>query len=209
MKINEYLPKELPYKFVIFYNIPSDKKLAFHFLLSANPDDNAYVMYCYLDPSQGLSYKALCSAKINGETGEIIYNKNSCKTIDGTFREGALECDAVVLDNIEEYEEEAEFIKSNYGYYEKAISVDENIPFDAFRHPCYPKDILCVLANKDLEDGSKKELIWVKEITRGDGFITGRLINEPYNEAFGLKNGYIVIVKEGSLADKVWPMILV
>lgn len=192
MDIREYNSKKLPYHFVLFYNLPENKQIAFKKMYQGTEADNAILTYCYLDSMCGLSYKAICWAYIS-EKGKIEYHNAREMTVGLTIREGGLECDAIVFEeeDMPLFREEAAQIKDNYGYMKEQTDVNDEVPFDEFRHPSYPKDILVFFFSPD----KKLEKIWVTEIRRkSDGSIAAKVLNEPYNPLMGVHEGDIVSV---------------
>lgn len=193
MDIREYNPKKLPYHFVLFYNLSSKDMVMYQSVLKGKPRDNAVLTYCYLDLMCGLSYRAICCAKIYGD-GTIEYDVSDKIDTGMIIREGGLESDAVIIDEggpMEQFQKEVDTIKECYGYYKERVEVSDEKPFDEFRHPAYPDDILVYFFSPD----KKIEQIWVREKShKPDGTVTGFLINEPYNELIGLHDGDTVQV---------------
>ncbi|WP_026491432.1 hypothetical protein [Butyrivibrio sp. XPD2002] len=190
MDIREYKVKELPYKYVLFYNIPVEQMESFRIMLSGDKDDNAILTYCYIDPEAGVSYKGLCSCKITGD--KVRYNLSE-QLIGLTLREGGIECDAIVMENVAEgygFQEEAESIKEEYGYFEEKVAIDYNNIFDAYRHPFYPDDIQVFFPTS----AGGYETMWVEENGATAKGIMCRLLNEPYDESIGYNYGDLVNV---------------
>ncbi len=76
--------------------------------------------------------------------------------------------------------------------------VNDEVPFDEFRHPSYPNDILVFFFAPD----KKTEKIWVTEIRReSDGSIAAKVLNEPYNPLMGVHEGDTVRVIPQDLED--------
>ena len=192
MDIREYNPKKLPYHFVLFYNLPIDKQLVFRKMYQGTTADNALLTYCYLDSMCGLSYKAICGAYVSDE-GKVEYHNARKMTVGLTLREGGLECDAAIFDeeDMPLFREEAERIKANYGYKKESTNISEDVPFDEYRHPSYPNDILVSFFAPD----KKLEKIWVTEQERSrDGVLTAKVLNEPFDSLMGVHEGDTVKV---------------
>ncbi len=191
MDIREYNPKTLPYHFVLFYEIPNEKLLIFGREIKMSLTDNAILTYCYLDSVCGMSYKVICPARKRGS--EISYHIPENVATAVTLREGALECQAIVIDeddqSVEQFKEEVDLIKKCYGYHLDSTDVSDEDPFSEFRHPAYPNDILVNFMSPD----HKIEKMWVtqKDI-REDGIVVAQLINEPYNALMGVHEGDLV-----------------
>ena len=205
MDIRAYNSKKLPYHFVLFYNLPKDKEIAFKNMYQGTEADNAILTYCYLDSMCGLSYKAICWAYIS-DKGKIEYHNAREMTVGLTIREGGLECDAIVFDeeDMPLFQEEAAQIKDNYGYMKDQTDINDNVPFDEFRHPSYPKDILAFFFSPN----NKLEKIWVTEIKREqDGSIAAKMLNEPYDSLMGVHEGDIVRIVPHEMDDgKIIPV---
>lgn len=215
MDVRQYPTKDLPYHFVLFYNLSREELLKYSLDVPAMPGDNAILTYCYIDRMAGMSFKMVCLARY--DRGEIICREQS-KTIMMTIREGALVSDAVVFPEggmFAKYQELADRVKENYGYHIDVIEAIEKKSFPDRRHVCYPDDVMVVLYGM----GMKPEQIWVSDITEEeypkeirnligtkivhttrDGieemkFVgAGRLINEPFDSGYGYRNGSIVPV---------------
>ena len=207
MDIRGYNLKRLPYRFVLFYNLPADKLIEYRAIYQGTETDNALLTYCYLDRTCGLSYKAICWGYVADE-GEIEYHHARKMTVGLTIREGGLECDAAVFDEDEMmfFKEEADKIKDIYGYLEDRIAIRDDVPFDEYRHPSYPKDILVWFFAKD----KKLEKIWVTETDRHpDGSVSARLLNEPYNPLMGVHEGDVVeVVQHDTGNGKIIPAVV-
>lgn len=190
MDIREYNSKKLPYHFVLFYNLPSDKLTVFRKMYQGTEADNALLTYCYLDSMCGLSYKAICWAYVSS-SGKVEYHNAREMSVGLTLREGGLECDAVLFDeeDMPQFQEEAENIKKIYGYMVNQTDISDDVPFDEFRHPSYPNDIIVTFLAPD----KKVEKIWVTEKERrDDGIIIAKVLNEPYNPLMGIHEGDLV-----------------
>jgi hypothetical protein len=199
MDIRLYNTKDLPYHFVLFYNLPEDRVNAFKQTLQGQEDDNALLTYCYLDSQCGLSYHAVCWATVS-EDGNIEYKNKREMTAALIIREGGLECDAAVFDekDMPSLADFADKIKESYGYLEDRTAVSEDILFDEFRHPAYPNDVIAVFIAPD----QKVEKMWVTEQSRSeDGGIIAKLLNEPYNNLMGVHEGDLVKILPYDIGD--------
>ena len=192
MDIREYNSKKLPYHFVLFYNLSSDKLTIFRKMYQGTEADNALLTYCYLDSMCGLSYKAICWAYVSDE-GKVEYHNARKITVGLTLREGGLECDAALFDeeDMPLFQEKAESIKNIYGHMIEQTNISDEVPFDEFRHPSYPNDILVTFLSPD----KNVEKIWVTEKERReDDTIVAKVLNEPYNSLMGIHEGDLVVV---------------
>lgn len=215
MDIRAYNTKDLPYHFIIFYNLPESEIRKYSLDVPYQIGENAVLTYCYIDRQAGLSYELICKASLEGN-GNIRFSKGS-KTSMMKIREGALISDAVVLDEdipqMSPYKYVADRTKDVYGYHIDMVKTLEAKRFSNRRHVCYPDDIMVFLYGM----GCKPEQIWVTEISENDypeniknligtkvvhsigGDINewefasaGRLINQPFNKELGYVNGDIV-----------------
>ena len=204
--VREYKVKELPYNFVLFHHIPISKALGLKNSFNGNNDDNALLTYCYIDRMAGLSYRAICWAKLY-DNGRVEYHKPEAIESVLIIREGSLECPAEIIDENADgmrlFKEEAESIKENYGYLKDKVTIHPDIPFDEYRHPAYPDDILVVFYTQD----KKVEKMWVREQKRNGKTILGYLMDEPYNRLVGLHKGDMVEVAPNHTREGVeFPM---
>ena len=193
MDIREYRVKSLPYHFVLFYNLPESEMTKYRAILSGHQEVNSLLTYCYLDTQCGLSYKAVCCARLDGDE-YIAFDVPEKITSAMTIREGGIVCDAAIFDEggiMARFQREADEVKECYGYHEDMVRLDEDDPFSAFRHPSYPNDIQAFF----MAPSKKYENMWVRETNREeDGSITGILLNEPYNSDMGVHKGDTVNV---------------
>ncbi len=199
MDIRAYNTKSLPYHFVLFYNLDEQKMEMYKSSLDGRANDNALLTYCYIDEQCGLSYRAICCAEIT-EEGHLMFSMSDNVSTMFIFREGGIISDARVFDedDLPPFKEIADEIKENYGYHKDKIEIKDDRPFDKYRHPSCPNDILVDFIPPE----GKTERMWVTEKKKlQDGSIQGILINEPYNPDFGLHEGDAVFVVPHETAD--------
>ena len=193
MDIREYKTKDLPYHFVLFYNLPESEMTMYRAALNGHQEVNSLLTYCYLDKQCGLSYKAICCARLDGYE-YIAFDVPEDITTSMIIREGGIVSEAALFEEggiMARFQHEADKIKECYGYYKEMVSPNENDPFSEFRHPAYPNDIQVFF----MSSTQKHEKMWVKEECREeDGSITGILLNEPYNSEMGIHEGDTVTV---------------
>ena len=192
MDIRAYNTKSLPYHFVLFYNLEQQKMEMYKGSLDGRENDNALLTYCYIDEQCGLSYRAICCAEIT-EEGHLMFSMSDNISTAMIIREGGIISDARVFDedDLPPFKEEAEKIKEIYGYHIDKIRISDDKPFDKYRHPSCPMDILVDF----IPSQGQIEQMWVTEKKElPDGSIQGILINEPYNPDFGLHEGDSVFV---------------
>lgn len=188
MNISLYRPKELAYKFVLFYNMSEKDNALYKKLVPGKPVDDALLTYCYIDVEQGLSYRVICWGHLTGPHS-IVYSIMEHRQSDLTLRENAIDCDAYVLtsdsSNVTDVDKR---ILAQYGYHDEMIAVHDDIDFDAYRHPLHPEDIQVEFITED----HNLEKLWVREKACYKSMLMGELLNEPY-EDMGIHMGDEVI----------------
>lgn len=162
---------------------------------------NSALVYGYIDKMCGFSYRVLgLTYYEDGDYTLVWPNDDVGLTVRG-------ECfkafDLIPIENKalqKRYAREIEII--NEGYSDENDEVLRAITYlDPFRHEDFPDDLLVVL----FEQGQKPEKIWVrcaeyvgqKECRR---YFKAKLLNEPFDEGYGLHNGdevILVIDKDG------------
>ena len=196
MDIREYLPKQIPYRFVLFYNI-SDKDMdVYRTAMGGQPEDNALLTYAYIDSMAGLSYYVVCCATVHYGTKRVDYHPSKNCEMSMRLREGALECNAILIGEFEpdmlQFSDIPDMIKEGYGYHKDKVEIRDDVPFDLFRHPSYPQDIYVYFISRD----EKLERMWVREVKRiNDSTVEARLLDEPYNRMLGLHKGDMVTIR--------------
>ncbi len=111
-----------------------------------------------------------------------------------TLREGNLECDALILEEgkaMLKFQDIADSIKENYGFHNDLVASNCNIPFDDYRHPCFPDDAMVYFPTSD----DDYESMWVAEKKRTSNGFIGTLLNDPFNESINFSYGDMVEVK--------------
>lgn len=157
---------------------------------TASKYDDGIVAYGYIDTKAGLSFKALCCGNLAGNRVNMSpMNSDSSMTI----RFNSLG-DAEFLDLLEtnadmfHFEEIIELTK-HYDA-EKALEETRNLSvLNPSRHPAFPDDIGVLL----IRNYESLEKVWVRciKMDTENGFIYGKLLNEPYND-FGIHCGDII-----------------
>ena len=206
MDIREYAPKKLPYHFILFYNIPENRLRSLYGMFGYKYGDNALLTYCYLDSQCGLSYEVVCCARVFYDKGRFETHEPEVRNTAMRLREGSLECDAIILEDDDRvsrrYQDVADRIKENYGYYVDKVTVHPAIPFDAYRHPAYLSDIYTYFYTPQ---NNGMERMWIREISRDGDEVLGRLLDNPYNELVELRQGDTVRIIPHKEDDEVLP----
>jgi len=196
MDIREYLPKQIPYHFVLFYNVPDRQMMMYRMTMGGQPTDNALLTYAYIDSMAGLSFYVVSCAEVHYGTNRVDYHYNeNCKT-GMRLREGAIESDAVLFEENEpqmlQFSDVPQLVKEGYGFHKDMVEIHEDIPFDIFRHPAYPQDIYVYFISRD----EKLERMWVREERSINmDTVEAKLIDEPYNRMLNLHKGDTVIIR--------------
>ena len=198
--IREYSTKELPYRFVLFHHLTMNQLSIVKNTFGNQMTGNALLTYCYIDKMAGMSYKAICGAKLY-DNGDVDFYVPEHVTAALTLREGSIECPAILIDEdddlVKQFRSDAEMVKEIYGYLEDRVENHEDVMFDDYRHTAYPQDILVTFLAPD----HKVEKIWVREVSSCDQGVVGMMIDEPYHPLMGVHNGERVIVVPFTMED--------
>ena len=206
--IREYRVLDLPYHFVLFHHIPLIPSMMYMQPLGGNEEDNAILTYCYLDRRAGLSYRAICCAKLSAD-GMVAYHADRNPSSSLIIREGGLECPAEVIDeddaDMQRFRDVADLVKKRYGYHREMTEIRKDVPFAEYRHPACPDDVRVVFMTPD----SKLEFIWVREKERRGEGIVGVLLNEPFDPQMQVHEGdsveVIPLEKDGQVIPFAMP----
>ena len=155
-------------------------------------DDNAMLVYGYIDHEAGLSFELLCAACVfdDGEVSlEPINRSTSFK-----FRYGAFRGDMVPFSNegqLYPYVERVQIIRQGYQVSEEVQAIRKIEELDPSRAPGYPDDIVVMF----IKEGCQNEGIWCRTegINAETRLVQMRMLNEPVG-AFGRHMGDVVDV---------------
>ena len=194
MDVRMYRPKQLPYHFLLLYDLPSAWRAMYIDAMNGSSEDNALLTYCYLDSQCGLSCYGICCARLY-DSGRVEFNYSDTKSYMLTIRESSLESKGEIINEdepgMEEFRKEAEKIKRNYGYFRERVVKHPDIPFDAFRHPAFQEHIMTYFVSPFGE----KEIIWTNEEKRIDGnHVVASLLDEPYSRNMGRHKGEEIVI---------------
>ena len=155
-------------------------------------DDNAMLVFGYIDYEAGMSFELLCAACVFDD-GEVSLEPAS-KTTSFKFRYGSFQGDMVPFNNLSQllpYRERAEMIVEGYRapYDVQKIRTFEKL--DSSRAPGYPDDLLVFF----IKEGYRNEGIWCRVVSVDPErhLMHMRMLNEP-NAPFGRHVGDIVDV---------------
>ena len=193
MHITEYPVKQLPYHFVLFYNIRGLKFTMIKLACGGKLRDNAILTYCYLDPHLGVNYRVICCGYIDKD-GNVEIPADERKRTGLTLMEGSLVGEAIVLKEdgkMLEFKDEVEEIKQRFGVYPKNVIINDRELFSIFRHPANNKDFLAYF----FDERHNRENMWVREIeTEENGWVSAKLLNEPLSRYMSIHKDDVIQV---------------
>ena len=155
-------------------------------------DDNAMLLFGYIDYNAGISFELLCAACVFDD-GEVSFEPMN-KTTTCKLRYGSFTGDMVPLDNLSQlipYRERAEMIIKGYGAPDDVLEIRKIKELDSSRAPGYPDDIVVFF----VKEGYKNEGIWCRVVSADPEthLVQMRMLNEPY-ATFGKHVGEIIDV---------------
>ena len=207
--MKKFRPKLLLSEFVLFYDVRERDIVPYLSIGQAKKGDNAILTYCYIDEMCGMSYAYVCCGRkyVNGR----VELRNPWGSLAGTYREGALESEYEVvskelkMENGQRLSDIEEEVSKYRGYDPERAVIHEDILFDEYKHPWYTRDLFAALIDEEYGVG---EAIWVTEIQRGDDYVLGTLLNEPFHDIFGVHKGdTVMVVPDYNEDGSVYPRI--
>ncbi len=155
-------------------------------------DDNAMLVYGYIDHTAGLSFELMCAACVFDD-GSVSFEPAS-KDTSFKFRYGSFQGDVEQFTDralLAPYMERAEMINDGYKCNNVILEVRDIVEVDPSRAPGYPDDIVVFF----IKEGYRNEGIWcrVEDADREKGVLKMRMLNQP-NAPFGKNYGDIVDV---------------
>ena len=155
-------------------------------------EDNAMLVFGYIDHEAGLSFELLCAACVfdDGDVSlEPINKKTSFK-----FRYGSFQGDIISFRNYDQllpYQDRAKSIIEGYAVSDEVREIRGIKELDPSRAPGYPDDLAVFF----VKEGYRNEGIWCRTmgIDRERNLIRMQLLNEP-DAPFGKHLGDIVDV---------------
>lgn len=155
-------------------------------------DDNAMLLFGYIDYEMGMSFELLCAACVYDD-GEVAFEPIN-KTTSFKFRYGSFQGDMEPFKNLSQlipYQERAQMIKKGYDAPAAVMEIREIEELDPSRTPGYPDDIVVFF----VKEGYRNEGIWCRtvDVDPERHLIQMRMLNEP-NAPFGKHLGDIVDV---------------
>ncbi len=161
-------------------------------------DDNALLLYGYVDPEAGMSFEVLSTAFYLADEGFVLRAEPKAlvklryDAIRG--RLGSIYSPAIFA----RFMSKVQWINLNYRSAPEIEQFREIRGIDPWRHEQYPDDIYVVFSKEGLQD----ECIWC-HVSGFDGTYTlGRMLNEPHG-SFGCHEGDLVrlffLIVEGQM----------
>lgn len=156
------------------------------------PDDNAMLVFGYIDQHAGMSFELLCAACVYND-GEVSLEPTN-KSTSFKFRYGAFQGDMVPFTNLSQlvpYHDRAQMIVKGYAASDAVLEVRAIKELDSSRAPGYPDDIVVFF----IKEGYSNEGIWCRTVGTDPErhLIQMEMLNEP-NAPFGKHVGDIVDV---------------
>ena len=188
MRIEDYSFRELNHKFVLIKDV-ADRFRLYNMEFQCLEGDNSLLTYGYIDHEAGLSFEILCFAK-KDENGSIQLRPGNEKVTFKIRYDGMIgDIEIIPYDiRLAEFQSKIDMINDGYKESEELEMIRKHTPIDRDRDKQFPDDVCAVLIKSDM----KPERIWVRTETIVDGKIVGKLINQPFSDAFGLNVGDMV-----------------
>ena len=185
--------REMDQKFLLVKDIDRKTRMmiegsGFHI----RQDDNAMVVYGYIDRDAGVSFELLCAACVFDD-GEISLEPGN-KTASFKFRYGSFQGDMVPFpdpDQLVPFRERAQMIRNGYGAPEAVLEIRSIRELDPSRAPGFPDDVMVFF----VKEGYRSEGIWCRTVGADPvrHLVQMRMLNEP-NAPFGRHMGDVVDV---------------
>ncbi len=157
---------------------------------ASDPEFSDIIAYGYIDHTAGLSFHALCAARL---VDDSLETHDAFKERLLTIRAGALGeilCAQVSDSTLSDYSERIELVENIYNR-DEGVKETRKIRFlDPLRHPLYPDDIQAILITNNDIDGY--EGVWVKLRYITNNTVFGELLNDPYQKEYNVNAGTIL-----------------
>lgn len=185
--------REMDQKFLLVKDIDMKTRMViersgFHI----RQDDNAMLVFGYIDQEAGISFELLCAACVYDD-GEVSLEPTN-KTTSFKFRYGSFQGDMVPFTNLSQlipFHDRAQMIKNGYGAPDAVLEIRNIRELDPSRASGFPDDIVVFF----VKEGYRNEGIWCRTVGTDPArhLIQMRMLNEP-NAPFGKHLGDIVDV---------------
>lgn len=175
-KIENFDFRQLNHHFLILCN-DERNNLIIRNIFPREAEDNAILLYGYIDNEAGISFEVLCSVHIE-EDGSIHFRETAEDTsmkIRYDSVNGIL-CEIEEYPEFQKYHKKIDMINEGYRCNPGTEMLRDDISIDICRNKQFPDDVLVYF----LMEGADPEGIWCKlQDKKGDVFF-GRILNEPY-----------------------------
>lgn len=184
--ITDFSFRQLHHRYVLLLmdEVPSATKTIFS-MLKPRSQDNALLLYGYIDSSAGLSFQTMCPACYS-ENGNVELSPAD-PTCVMHMRYDAMRGTLISVDpatDLERFDGIARSINECYSTTPEIERMRAMKQFDRCRHPQFPDDLLVILS----DDQQQKEGLWLRPSNYDGMFVRGTLLNEP-NGNFGYHCG--------------------
>ena len=185
--------REMDQKFLLVKDIDMKTRMVIErYCFHIRQDDNAILVFGYIDQEAGVSFELLCAACVYDD-GEVSLEPAN-KTTSFKFRYGSFQGDMVPFTNLSQlipFQDRAQMIKNGYTAPEAVLEIRNIRELDPSRAPGFPDDIVVFF----VKEGYRNEGIWCRTVGTDPArhLIQMRLLNEP-NAPFGKHIGDIVNV---------------
>lgn len=150
-------------------------------------EDNAALLYGYIDPNTGLTFEVICCALVS-EKGIIFRASSENKSVRLRYDAIRGEVDRLsFLSIFDRFKIKENVINARYNSNEQLKALRDLKYLDSIRHPQHPDDIIVEL----VKPGLKPERVWVRLEYIIGGIPCGILLNEPVGK-FGYNVGDMV-----------------
>lgn len=194
--------RDMDHKFLLVKNLDIRTRLIMEKSnFKIRKDDNAMLIYGYVDVEAGLSFELICAAYVYEDGSIALEPPNNTTTF--KFRYDSYDWDIVQVNDeklLAPYEERAKDIDKWYKCSDDTMAFRSIVQIDPLRAPGYPDDIIVLFHM----DGYRNEGIWCR-ILRFDldkGIIKMKMLNEP-NAPFGKHFGDEVDVELISVEGEI------
>lgn len=180
--------RDIDHKFLIVKNIDLRTRVIIEKSdFKIRKDDNAMLVYGYIDKDAGLSFELLCAAYVYDDGSIALEPPNN--TTSFKFRYDSYNWDVEQLNDrklLAPYEERAKDIDKWYKCSDDTMAFRSIEEIDHLRAPGYPDDIIVLFHM----DGYRNEGIWcrIHKFDLENRLIKMKMLNEP-NAPFGKHHG--------------------
>lgn len=185
--------RDMDYKFLLVKDIDWKTRMIIEKSgYRIRPDDNAMLVFGYIDQEAGISFELLCAACVYDD-GEVSLEPTN-KTTSFKFRYESFEGDVVPFTNLSQlvpFHDRAQMIVKGYKAPDAVLEIRAIQELDPSRAPGYPDDIVVFF----IKEGYRNEGIWCRTVGTDPArhLIQMRMLNEP-NASFGKHMGDIIDV---------------